>query len=66
MPESSDEPRNDDDQAATTPATDGPNEAPAGAGEDDALDGLDIEWMDLSIETVEERISPSETNVFDK
>jgi len=27
---------------------------------------LDFEALDLSIETVEERISPSETNVFDK
>lgn len=27
---------------------------------------LDFETLDLSIETVEERISPSETNVFDK
>ncbi len=27
---------------------------------------LDFESLDLSIETVEERISPSETNVFDK
>lgn len=27
---------------------------------------LDLEALDLSIETVEERISPSETNVFDK
>ena len=27
---------------------------------------LDLEDLDLSIEVVEERISPSETNVFDK
>lgn len=27
---------------------------------------LDFEAMDLSVESVEERISPSETNVFDK
>ncbi len=29
-------------------------------------EALDIENLDLSIETVEDRISPSETNVFDK
>ena len=28
--------------------------------------GLDLEDLDLTVETVEERISPSETNVFDK
>ena len=27
---------------------------------------LDFEQLDLSVEEVEERISPSETNVFDK
>ncbi|MEO0649349.1 MAG: hypothetical protein AAFZ65_01565 [Planctomycetota bacterium] len=27
---------------------------------------LDIESLDLSVENVEERISPRETNVFDK
>jgi hypothetical protein len=27
---------------------------------------LDLESLDLSVEAVEERISPSETNVFDK
>lgn len=27
---------------------------------------LDLEGLDLTVETVEERISPSETNVFDK
>ena len=27
---------------------------------------LDFDALDLSVETVEERISPSETNVFDK
>ena len=32
-----------------------------GAGVD-----LDLEGLDLTVETVEERISPSETNVFDK
>ena len=32
----------------------------------DPLEGLDLENLDLTVETVEERISPSETNVFDK
>lgn len=32
----------------------------------DPLKGLDLENLDLTVETVEERISPSETNVFDK
>ena len=32
----------------------------------DPLEGLDLEHLDLTVETVEERISPSETNVFDK
>lgn len=27
---------------------------------------LDFDALDLAVETVEERISPSETNVFDK
>ncbi len=31
-----------------------------------AADSLDLDSLDLSVETVEERISPSETNVFDK
>ncbi|MEM9383252.1 MAG: hypothetical protein AAGB93_25130 [Planctomycetota bacterium] len=38
------------------------NDAEASAGDD----ALDLEDLDLSVETVEERISPSETNVFDK
>ncbi|MDC3307243.1 hypothetical protein OAV47_00235 [bacterium] len=29
-------------------------------------EALDLEGLDLTVETVEERISPSETNVFDK
>ena len=29
-------------------------------------DSLDLEGLDLTVETVDERISPSETNVFDK
>ncbi len=34
--------------------------------QDGALADLDLDDLDLSVETVEERISPSETNVFDK
>ena len=33
---------------------------------DAPLNASDLEGLDLTIETVEERISPSETNVFDK
>lgn len=34
---------------------------------DDAIvEDLDLDSLDLSVETAEERISPSETNVFDK
>ena len=36
------------------------------AGEQGATGDLDLEGLDLTVETVEERISPSETNVFDK
>lgn len=42
----------------------GANESTGSTG-GDALD-LDLEGLDLTVETVEERISPSETNVFDK
>ena len=38
------------------------SEAPTAAGGE----ALDLEGLDLTVETVEERISPSETNVFDK
>lgn len=34
--------------------------------EENTSEALDFEGMDLSVESVEERISPSETNVFDK
>jgi len=36
------------------------------AGTTEVKKKLDIASLDLSIEKVEERISPSETNVFDK
>lgn len=35
-------------------------------GQEKAQEKLDFARLDLSIEKVEERISPSETNVFDK
>lgn len=47
--------------------------APQGARKDqgdsssgEASGDLDLSQLDLSVEEVEERISPSETNVFDK
>lgn len=42
-----------------------PAEVPA-ATADDPLAHLDVQSLDLTVEKVEERISPSETNVFDK
>ncbi len=30
------------------------------------LESLDLENLDLKVEAIDERISPSETNVFDK
>ncbi|MDA1266589.1 MAG: hypothetical protein O2816_16035 [Planctomycetota bacterium] len=40
--------------------------AQAGAQATGAAAKLDLDNLDLTVETVEERISPSETNVFDK
>lgn len=40
--------------------------APLTEASAEAADDLDLDDLDLSVETVEERISPSETNVFDK
>ncbi len=50
------------DQASSQTGSGGTQ--PAGEREADAA--LDVLALDLSIETVEERISPGETNVFDK
>ena len=51
------EPRdNDEIEVATTRDT----------GESPDAGLLDLSVLDLSVEKVEERISPSETNVFDK
>lgn len=38
----------------------------AEATAENAAEDLDLDALDLTVETVEERISPSETNVFDK
>jgi len=45
-----------------------PKEEPTPKADKSAVEKakLDIASMDLSMEKVEERISPSETNVFDK
>jgi len=32
----------------------------------DKTEGLDFSKLDLSVERVDERLSPSETNIFDK
>ncbi len=41
-------------------------QAPRPTGSAEAEAPMDLSAMDLSIEPVEERISPGETNVFDK
>lgn len=53
------------ENAEETQTNEHSNEAVDGAAVDDSGD-LDLEGLDLTVETVEERISPSETNVFDK
>lgn len=50
------------DELETDEASAESSEAPTAAGGE----ALDLEGLDLTVETVEERISPSETNVFDK
>ena len=66
MPENREEEteaKNADQQASTE--QDGKTHAARDETADSGLD-LDLEGLDLTVETVEERISPSETNVFDK
>lgn len=41
-------------------------EAMSTEGQDDNDEAIDFADLDLTVESVEERISPSETNVFDK
>lgn len=48
---------------AKTPSQDETEPKPAEKRHEEVLD---LEQLDLSVEKVEERISPSETNVFDK
>lgn len=55
--------RHDDEKEVTEP--DETTEAAEAAG-DEECEQLDLSKLDLTVETVEERISPSETNVFDK
>lgn len=47
-------------------ASEAGTEQATGAENAKAAEALDFANMDLSVESVEERISPSETNVFDK
>lgn len=54
-----------------TPKPDSPSRPAAGKAADEkdaprATPKLDFAKLDLTVEKVEERISPSETNVFDK
>lgn len=58
MPENRKQEQNE--EAATT------EEVGADSGTAGGDAELDLEGLDLTVETVEERISPSETNVFDK
>lgn len=61
MPENKKDAEANDEQSVHQRA-----EGASSSSEQDALKDLDLDNLDLSIETVEERISPSETNVFDK
>lgn len=59
-------------RAGTAPKPTGEIKRPAGGPSERAdtqeapAQGLDFSKLDLSVERVDERISPSETNVFDK
>lgn len=55
---------NRDEELEAAKAND--HQAAAEEAASDDTDDLDLDGLDLSVETVEERISPSETNVFDK
>lgn len=61
----------DDQKQRDDERTDRDQRAPQAARKEQGQDGsaagdLDLSQLDLSVEEVEERISPSETNVFDK
>lgn len=47
-------------------APQGARKEQGGATSGESAADLDLSQLDLSVEEVEERISPSETNVFDK
>lgn len=54
------------DQNAAHSTSDASEAGSEAASAKDLLADLDLANLDLSVESVEERISPSETNVFDK
>jgi len=58
--------QNQSTESATSSGEQAASSAADGASAQDLLADLDLANLDLSVESVEERISPSETNVFDK
>ena len=58
--------QNQSTESATSSGEQAASTAADGASAQDLLADLDLANLDLSVESVEERISPSETNVFDK
>lgn len=54
--------QHDDEKEVQNDAT----ESEATQAAETTAEDLNLDELDLSVETVEERISPSETNVFDK
>jgi hypothetical protein len=56
----------DQDTAQSTRDAQAASSGSSSASAKDLLADLDLANLDLSVESVEERISPSETNVFDK
>lgn len=67
-------PNKDDKRKRTEPAPrptggeprPGPNASERAGVRETPAQGLDFSKLDLTVERVDERISPSETNVFDK
>jgi hypothetical protein len=70
MPEAHDQSAGSESRAQDQDAAQSTRDAQAATSEaasaKDLLADLDLANLDLSVESVEERISPSETNVFDK
>lgn len=58
--------RGNDELDQTRSAADGDAAAQGSESTSESAPEIDLDAMDLSVETAEERISPSETNVFDK